>query len=57
MYNLGKTEIELVLSSEESLINSELSMAQSLFEYDLLLAQDALTKGKVTELIKDYEAK
>lgn len=57
LYNLGKTEIELVLSSEESLINSELSMAQSLFEYDLLLAQDALTKGKVTELIKDYEAK
>ena len=46
-----------MLSSEESLINSELSLAQSLFEYDLLLAQDALTKGKVTELIKNYEAK
>lgn len=56
LYNLGKTEIELVLSSEETLINSQLSIAQSLFEYDFLLAQDALTKGKVTELIKNYEA-
>jgi outer membrane protein len=55
LYNLGKTEIEPVLSSEESLINSELSFASSLYEYDLLVARDALTKGKVIELLKSYE--